>query len=1167
MGSLLELAAVSYQVDFAHAATRNYAAHRRFPLVLLPKFVPAPVLGWLAEEGTLLQELAEYLCGERRDGALAELVGAGDRESVRRNLLTGPRQRFATARTAPLIERLMEALRRMLADGAWLPLNRDGAAGWVADDAVWFVSKRLADEVRRFLQAQGDHAVPGEDKNDRLFDVWQEYGALVPNPATGGAIWRARVEGADYAHELTLLRFPLTRLYPEATRFPSAMQGRIVVLPATDAAIATDSPRSSGRRIRSLQSPTTTRRSDRRCPQPRAAPALLDPSDDATTLEPCPPIAPRRGSRCRRPSVHYRHCTKAQRKQPSALALEFMAWVQRGVADGSLAYNESGALVHFVAEGLFLVSPGLFRAYADAHPAASNAEPGGAKDWPGKAVQKAVCGAGWNRKGPRNKSVLTYQVVSREGKPGKSLNGVVVLQPERFFAPVPPANPHLQPAPDAEREAQRMTYPLENLFRPAVERHAAIAALAAASGVIAWPEVLMLTPGAGLVVAALLFAHALRREAQAERVLRFQRHLRQPPHYVLAADRIPWSRHKLFLGRGFRWTAVHTQRLVDSRRPEYAHFREPTWLYRLARRFELRHEHTGLAWATALTRRPARWNPVAPMPEVGGDPALHGVEPDERDVYLPLAERVGHMVVVGTTRTGKSRFLELLVAQDIRRGETVIVFDPKGDADVFRRVYAEAKRAGRMGQFHFFHLGYPHCSARYNPIGDFARITEVATRIANNMPSGGDAESFKQFVWKYVNGLVRAMVALGRKPSYRALHRYAENFEPLILDYFMHWLDREPQAAGWRDEVAGIEIDNTRLDKALKSRGGELVKLLDYAKRKQLYDSTASALASVVTYENSYFQKLVASLYPFLEKVTTGEIADLVSPDYENLDDPRPGIRLDDDPEQWRHRLCRPRFAGRPGRGDRGGQRHVRRSHQCRGQGLQARAGLWPGGGGASAPARHSRRRVQRSDRRRVHPHGQQGGWGRVSGHCLYPDLGGRGSADRQPGQGRADRGQLQFPRLPARRQRKDRRDHHPQAARGAADHPHRRILRHRYQRSERLCRVRQPQRRSHRLGAGPDAHAGRPGQSAQGPGLCADRRGPTLQDPHAATRQRQRPGDAEGLCGNGPRHVAALSGASGSWVGARSHGGREGQWLLERRRFMAVTRGRSWRHSVTWPT
>jgi integrating conjugative element relaxase (TIGR03760 family) len=446
VGSLLELGAMSYRVDFAHTATRSYAAHRRFPLVLLPKFVPAPVLGWLAEEGTLLQELADYLCGERRDGALAELVGAGDRESVRRNLLTGPRQRFASARSTPLIERLMTALRRMLADGAWLPLNRDGAAGWVAEDAVWFVSKRLADEVRRFLQAQGDHGVPGEDKNDRLFDVWQEYGALIPNPVTGGAVWRVRVEGADYAHELTLLRFPLTRLYPEATRFPAAMQGRIVVLPATDPMPATDA-------AGPLQPdpPPSAAHPDPQAQFARAAnhagSAVLDPVDDTTSLEPCPiippspwqPVPPAIGPL---PPLHEYSSNK-----PSALALEFMAWVQRGVADGSLAYNESGALVHFVAEGLFLVSPGLFRAYAEAHPAAPNPEPGNAKDWPGRAVQKAVCGAGWNRRGPRNTSVLRYRVVSREGKPGKTLNGVVVLQPERFFAPVPPANPHLQPAP------------------------------------------------------------------------------------------------------------------------------------------------------------------------------------------------------------------------------------------------------------------------------------------------------------------------------------------------------------------------------------------------------------------------------------------------------------------------------------------------------------------------------------------------------------------------------------------------------------------------------------------------------------------------------------------------------------------------------------------------
>ncbi|MBL0292011.1 MAG: TraI domain-containing protein [Betaproteobacteria bacterium] len=443
-GSLPALAAERYRVDFAHGAARDYAAHRRFPLVLLPQFVPTPVLGWLAEESALLQELAEYLCGERRDGALAELVAVGDRESVRRNLLTGPRQRFASARNVPLIERLMDALRKMLADGAWLPLNRDGAAGWVADDAVWLVSKRLADEVRRFLHAQGDTAVPGEDKNDRLFDVWQEYGAVVPNPATGGAVWRARVEGADYAHELTLLRFPLARLWPEATGFPSPMQGRIVVLPAAEPtpAAASQGARAAapGGPLRHHIGPIIVRlHTGPRCSiRPTMRRAWSRPR----------PVRPRGGHRCRRRSVHCRPCTKIQTN--SHPRWRWRSW--RGCSRGggrSLRYNESGALVHFVTEGLFLVSPGVFRAYAEAHPTASSAEPGGARDWPGKAVQRAVCGAGWNRKGPRNKSVLTYRVAGREGKPGKALNGVVVLHPERFFAPVPPANPHLQRAPDA----------------------------------------------------------------------------------------------------------------------------------------------------------------------------------------------------------------------------------------------------------------------------------------------------------------------------------------------------------------------------------------------------------------------------------------------------------------------------------------------------------------------------------------------------------------------------------------------------------------------------------------------------------------------------------------------------------------------------------------------
>ena len=186
---------------------------------------------------------------------------------------------------------------------------------------------------------------------------------------------------------------------------------------------------------------------------------------------------------------------------------------------------------------------------------------------------------------------------------------------------------------------------------------------------------------------------------------------------------------------------------------------------------------------------------------------------------MNLGERVGHTLVLGTTRVGKTRLAELLISQDIRRGEVVIVFDPKGDIDLLRSVYAEAKRAGRQEDFFLFHLGHPEISARYNPVGSFSRITEVATRIAGQLPSEGQSAAFREFVWRFVNVMARALVALGRKPDYAQINRHAADVEPLLIDYFEHWLDREPAARGWRDEVTGMAIDKKSLDKGLQSPG------------------------------------------------------------------------------------------------------------------------------------------------------------------------------------------------------------------------------------------------------------------------------------------------------------------------------------------------------------
>ena len=261
------------------------------------------------------------------------------------------------------------------------------------------------------------------------------------------------------------------------------------------------------------------------------------------------------------------------------------------------------------------------------------------------------------------------------------------------------------------------THPIEALLRPPVELWSTLAAYAAAAVAILAPWALFMPPGIAYGAGAALVVMGSIRARQAFRVLRYQRNMRRLPTYQIPSTRIPLSRRKLFLGKGFRWSQKHTQRLRDTLRPEVQRYVQPGPLYQWARRKEVAWESTPiLGWVAHLLQTRAWWNPLSPLPAVGGKPAIHAVELEEQDVWMDNAERVGHTLVLGTTRVGKTRLAEILITQDIRRGDVVIVFDPKGDADLLRRVYVEAKRAGRAGDFTLFHLGFPEVSARYNAI-------------------------------------------------------------------------------------------------------------------------------------------------------------------------------------------------------------------------------------------------------------------------------------------------------------------------------------------------------------------------------------------------------------------------------------------------------------------
>jgi conjugative coupling factor TraD (SXT/TOL subfamily) len=429
-------------------------------------------------------------------------------------------------------------------------------------------------------------------------------------------------------------------------------------------------------------------------------------------------------------------------------------------------------------------------------------------------------------------------------------------------------------------------YEVESLLRPIVELPAGITSLAAAVAIGLFPNLFWLSHsvpssddywrvfplGHAMVTGALAW-NALKRFRQSYAVARYQSGLRRLPRYEVVIDTLAARDDGLFLGRAFRWDERHARRSAEASREAAKPHLKPHWTDRWFAR-----------------------NAPASAGDEGGESYLHGVglleANAEQDLWISDADRMGHIKVLGTTGVGKSRLAELIVTQDIKRGGPVIIIDPKGDVALMMAAYAAAAASQRTGDFVCFHLAFPQMSARYNLFGNFARITEIANRVREALPDSGNSAAFAEFAWSYVNTIAVGLHALGRRTTVQTLLDYAKNMEALVADYALHVLTTRAEA--WQGE---FEITCAELEKA-KAKGNlarnemdkepRTLAMIALLRKRKLVDSVLSSLLKTFSYEKAYQDKLVASLFPLLQKMNTGAIAEILSPNYDDVDDARP---------------------------------------------------------------------------------------------------------------------------------------------------------------------------------------------------------------------------------------------------------------------------------------
>lgn len=399
-------------------------------------------------------------------------------------------------------------------------------------------------------------------------------------------------------------------------------------------------------------------------------------------------------------------------------------------------------------------------------------------------------------------------------------------------------------------------YPVDNLLREPTEIYSGLCCFAVASLTALKPHLFLLTKPMGVYAAASLALLGAYRLLQALRIKIYHKRLFAMPRYELSTKEVPLSQERLFVGRGFRWLPSHTQRLQHLK--------------------QIKHEK--------FIKKKRRENKF-----LGGHSFLHGLGSQDKPVFIPQDVRVGHTFVVGTTRVGKTRLASLLINQDIRNGDAVIVVDPKGDLELVRDMVSACKISNRLDDFRVVHLGFPERSALYNPLKHYDQVSEVATRITDAISAEGEGKQFAAFAWKYVNIVAICLEEMDEPITYKSIAFYISRLDQLLMRYADNTLAQK--IPGYHEKIEKLLTDNTgKLDRSGKTKPpmeraqaviqylkAYITQTIQKGEVESLHDQILLDLFDAATLDKHYYDKITASVGPVLSEINKSNASTIFS--------------------------------------------------------------------------------------------------------------------------------------------------------------------------------------------------------------------------------------------------------------------------------------------------
>lgn len=269
---------------------------------------------------------------------------------------------------------------------------------------------------------------------------------------------------------------------------------------------------------------------------------------------------------------------------------------------------------------------------------------------------------------------------------------------------------------------------------------------------------------------------------------------------------------------------------------------------------------------------------------------LQGIERKIQSRYMKMNFAKGHTVILGTTGAGKTRLLELLVVQDIIRKTMagkhapVIVIDPKGDRELPETMRKACAAVGREHDFRYFHFSHPEKSVRIDPLANFQNPSDLASRIAALIPSGGGNDSFRAFCHMALNNVIQGIVLTEKRVTLKRIRQYlgGDDLTDLTVKCLEAYIGSKiPE---YKVTLAGA------LKKAGNDASKKYVVLYSYYKQNLRDKHGSVALENLCQqneHDHAHFQKMIASLLPLLNTLTADQAGDLLSPESSDFADDR----------------------------------------------------------------------------------------------------------------------------------------------------------------------------------------------------------------------------------------------------------------------------------------